>query len=68
MTLAAGGSSSRSRATRHGVNHAPADSESDSSGSPCTECNSNQTYRLPVNSHSHKGDYISNLFPSHIKF
>lgn len=54
MTMAAGsssgnGQSSRCRAARHGVTTAPVDSESDSSGSPCTECNSNPSYRVPIN-------------------
>lgn len=56
MTMAAGSSgapgASRGRTPRPSPAPPPSaahDSESDSSGSPCTECNSNPSYRVPIN-------------------
>lgn len=70
MTMAAGGSNghggnSRCRASRHGATSVPADSESDSSGSPCTECNSNPSYRVPIN--TPKGENNTNVLLSKTK-
>lgn len=71
MTMAAGSSgapgATRGRTPRPSPAPPPSaahDSESDSSGSPCTECNSNPSYRVPIN--TPKGNEHFQLLVSYI--